>query len=115
MSPELFIEPRTSGGGGTTVAVGAFILGNPEPPLRSGGGATTEKSSGWDWRTPAPSISGGGGKTATPSSDFRKRLIVNIGIARGGVVNASPFCPSPVPRVPEPASGSRLRPVLMTS
>src|SRR5216684_2037148 len=115
MSPALFIEPRTSGGGGTTAALGAFILRNPEPPLRAGGGATTEKSGRWDWRAPASSISGGGGKTATPNSGFRKWLIVDIGIGGGGVVNASTFCPSSVPRVPESASGSRLRPALTTS
>src|SRR6202030_2160007 len=105
MSPELFIEPRTSGGGGTTVALGAFILRNPGPSLRPGGGATTEKSRRWDWRAPASSIAGGGGKTATPSSGFREGLIVNIGIAGGRIVNASAFCPSSLPRVSDPASG----------
>src|SRR5713101_10121911 len=92
MRPALFIEPRTSGDGGTTAALGAFILRDPEPPLRSGGGATTEKSGRLDWRALASSIPGGGGNTAAPSSSFLERLIADIGIA-GGVFNAGTFCP----------------------
>jgi hypothetical protein len=44
MCPALFIEiePRTSGDGGTTAALGAFI--RRDAALRSGGGATVVKS-----------------------------------------------------------------------
>ena len=46
MSPALFIEiePRTSEDGGTTAALGAVILRDPELALRSGGGAIAEES-----------------------------------------------------------------------
>src|SRR5215831_11392435 len=40
-SPALCVRPFTSGGGGTTPAVGSESSRDPEPPFTSGGGATT--------------------------------------------------------------------------
>src|SRR5882757_4280939 len=111
MSPALFIEPRTSGDGGTTAALGAFNLRVAELLVRSGGGATTETSGRGEGRVSARLTLGGGGNTAVPRSNFCGGLIADNGIAGGGVVNACIFCPSAA----RATSSSRSRPVLMTS